>query len=143
MDKRTFTFLGVRYNAPASLDENIRDWFAHNAPTAACAPIPADARFSAVHAALTPSTAAPLPAWCASIDSTARNLIYYCVAVTAAPAEYPHENGKNKKNTVFFEIMCVFPCKFPEKYVPLQYQKRKEVTTLKQAATVIRHPDYE
>lgn len=45
MDKkrRTFTFLGVRYTAPASLDENIRDWFARNAPTAACDLIPADA----------------------------------------------------------------------------------------------------
>lgn len=83
MDKRTFTFLGVRYTAPASLDENIRDWFARNAPTAACDPIPADARFSTVHAALTPSTAAPLPAWCASIAPLTRNLIYYCTAVTA------------------------------------------------------------
>lgn len=84
MDKRrTFTFLGVRYSAPASLDENIREWFARNAPTAACDLIPADARFTAVHAALTPSTAAPLPAWCASIDNFARNLIYYCTAVTA------------------------------------------------------------
>ena len=81
MDKRTFTFLGVRYNAPASLDENIRDWFARNAPTAAC-------------------------------------------GITTA-------NRKNKKNTVFPEKMCVFPCKFPEKYVPLQYQKEKEVTTIK------------
>ena len=129
MDKRTFTFLCVRYSAPASLDENIRDWFAHNAPTAACDLIPADARFSAVHAALTPSTAAPFPAWCASIAPITRNLIYYCVAVTACgitPA-----NRKNKKNTVFPEKMCVFPCKFPEKYVPLQCQKRKEVTIIK------------
>ncbi len=84
MDKRrTFTFLGVRYNAPASLDENIRDWFAHNAPTDTCDLIPADARFSTVHAALTPSTAAPLPAWCAAIAPITRNLIYYCVAVCA------------------------------------------------------------
>ena len=81
--RRTFSILGVRYNAPASLDENIRDWFARNAPTAACDLIPADARFTAVHAALTPSTAAPLPAWCASIAPLTRNLIYYCVAVTA------------------------------------------------------------
>ena len=106
MDKRTFTFLGVRYTAPASLDENIRDWFAHNAPTATCAPIPADARFTAVHAALTPSTAAPLPAWCASIAPITRNLIYYCTAVCAcgiAPV-----SRKKKKNTVFPEKMCVF-----------------------------------
>lgn len=129
MDKRTFTFLGVRYSAPASLDENIRDWFAHNAPTAACDPIPADACFSTVHVALTPSTAAPLPAWCASIDSTARNLIYYCTAVTACGITTA--NRKNKKNTVFSEKMCVFPCKFPEKYVTLQCQKEKEVTTIK------------
>lgn len=83
MDKRTFTFLGVRYTAPASMDENIREWFAHNAPTAACDLIPADACFSAVHVALTPSTAATLPAWCASIAPITRNLIYYCTAVCA------------------------------------------------------------
>ena len=40
--RRTFTILGVRYNAPASLDENIREWFAHNAPTADCDTTPAD-----------------------------------------------------------------------------------------------------
>lgn len=83
MDKRTFTFLGVRYTAPASLDENIREWFARNAPTATIDTIPADARFTVVHAALTPSTAAPLPTWCASIAPLTRNLIYCCVAVTA------------------------------------------------------------
>ena len=129
MDKRTFTFLGVRYTAPASLDANIRDWFAHNAPTATCAHIPADARFSTVHAALTPSTAALLPAWCASIAPITRNLIYYCVAVTACGITTA--NRKNKKNNVFSEKMCVFPCKFRKKYVPLQYQKRKEVITIK------------
>lgn len=129
MDNRTFTFLGVRYTAPASLDENIRDWFARNAPTATCAPIPSDARFSTVLAALTPSTEAPLPVWCASIDSTARNLIYYCTAVCAYGI--PQQTGESKKNTVFLEKMCVFSCKFPKKYVPLQYQKEKEVTTIK------------
>lgn len=92
MDKRTFTFLGVRYNAPASLDENIRDWFAHNAPAATIDTIPADARFTAVHAALATSPSSPLPTWCASIDSTARNLIYYCVA--AAARRIVRENGK-------------------------------------------------
>lgn len=106
MDKRTFTFLGVRYTAPASLDENIREWFAHNAPTAACAPIPADARFSTVLAALTPSTAAPLSAWCASIDSTARNLIYYCTAVCACGIT-PQKRTKMRK-TPFFPKKCVF-----------------------------------
>lgn len=126
MDKRTFTFLGVRYTAPASLDENIREWFIRNAPTATIDTIPADARFTAVHAALTPSPSSPLPVWCASIAPLTRILIYYCVA--AAARRIVKENGKNKKNTVFSEKMCVFPCKFPEKYVPLQYQKRKEVT---------------
>lgn len=123
MDKRTFTFLGVRYNAPASLDENIRKWFAHNAPTATCDLIPADARFTAVHQALAASPSSPLPTWCASIDSTARNLIYYCVAVCACGIT--PGNGKNKKNIVFPEKMCVFPCKFPEKYVHFAVSKRK------------------
>lgn len=86
MDKRTFTFLGVRYTAPASLDENIREWFAHNAPTAACDLIPADARFTAVHAALTPSTAAPLPAWCVSIAPHSPATLY-TTAQPCVPAE--------------------------------------------------------
>ena len=70
-----------------------------------------------------------LCAWCASIAPLTRNLIYYCVAVTACGITTA--NRKNKKNTVFSEKMCVFPCKFPEKYVPLQCQKEKEVTTIK------------
>ena len=106
MDKRTFTFLGVRYTAPASLDANIRDWFAHNAPTAACDLIPADARFSTVHAALTPSTDAPLPVWCASIDSFSRNMIYYCTVVCACGIT-PQKRAKIRK-TLFFPKKCVF-----------------------------------
>lgn len=129
MDNRTFTFLGVRYTAPASLDANIRDWFAHNAPTATCAPIPADARFSTVLAALTPSTAAPLPAWCASIDSFSRNLIYYCTAVCACGIA-PASRKKEEKHCFSRKNVC-FTCKFPQKYVPLQCQKEKEVTTIK------------
>lgn len=84
--RRTFTILGVRYNAPASLDENIREWFAHNAPTADCTPISADADFTSVNAALTGSHARPLPDWCASLDYLSRLLIYYGAAVCVAPA---------------------------------------------------------
>lgn len=127
--RRTFSILGVRYNAPASLDENIREWFAHNAPTAACDLIPADARFTAVHAALTPSTAAPLPAWCVSIDSTARNLIYYSTAVTACGITTA--NRKNKKNTVFPEKMCVFLASSTKSTYLCSDKKEKEVTTIK------------
>lgn len=67
---KTFSILGVRYNAPASLRENVRDWFAHNAPTADRDAIPA----------------APLPGWCSSLDYLTRLLIYYGAAVCAAPA---------------------------------------------------------
>lgn len=124
MDKRrTFTFLGVRYTAPASLDANIRDWFAHNAPTATCDPIPADARFSAVHAALTPSTAAPLPVWCASIDNFARNLIYYCTAVTACGITTA--NRKNKKKHCFSRKNVCFSLQVPRKVRTFAVSKRK------------------
>ena len=123
MDKRTFTFLGVRYTAPASMDENIRDWFARNAPTAACDLVPADARFSTVHAALTPSTAAPLPAWCASIDSTARNLIYYCVA--AAARRIVQENGENKKKHSFLRKNVCFSLQVSRKVRNFAVSKRK------------------
>lgn len=84
--RRTFSILGVRYNAPASLDENIHEWFAHNAPTADCDTIPADANFTSVNAALSGSHARPLPDWCTTIDNLSRLLIYYGAAVCAAPA---------------------------------------------------------
>lgn len=106
MDKRTFTFLGVRYTAPASLDGNIREWFAHNAPTATIDAIPADARFTVVHAALAASPSSPLPTWCTAIDSTARNLIYYCVA--AAARRIVQENGEKQEKHCFFPKKCVF-----------------------------------
>lgn len=123
MDKRTFTFLGVRYTAPAILDANIRDWFDHNAPTATCAQIPADARFSTVHAALTPSTAARSPAWCASIDSLSRNLIYYCTAVCACGIT-PQKRAKRRK-TLFFTKKCVFFLASSEKVRTFSVSKKK------------------
>lgn len=83
---KTFSILGVRYNAPASLRENVRDWFAHNAPTADRDAIPADADFMSVNAALSVSPAASLPGWCSSLDYLTRLLIYYGAAVCAAPA---------------------------------------------------------
>ena len=83
---KTFSILGVRYNAPASLRENVRDWLAHNAPTADRDAIPADADFMSVNAALSVSHAAPLPVWCSSLDYLTRILIYYGAAVCAAPA---------------------------------------------------------
>lgn len=70
-----------------------------------CDLIPADARFSAVHAALTPSTAAPLPAWCAAIAPITRNLIYYCVAVCLRNS--PSKQEKRRK-TLFSTKKCVF-----------------------------------
>lgn len=125
MDKRrTFTFLGVRYSAPASLDENIREWFARNAPTATCDLIPADARFSAVHAALTPSTAAPLPVWCASIAPITRNLIYYCVAVCACGIA-PVSRKKEEKHC-FFPKKCVFFLASSQKSTYLCSVKKKK-----------------
>ena len=54
---RTFSILGVRYNAPASLNENIRAWFSHNAPTADCDTIPEDADFTVIHTALSDHSA--------------------------------------------------------------------------------------
>lgn len=84
--RRTFTILGVRYNAPASLRENIHDWFSHNVTTADRTAIPADSDFMAVYAALSGSHTATMPDWCDSLDSLSRLLIYYCAAVCAAPA---------------------------------------------------------
>lgn len=82
---KTFSILGVRYDAPASLRENIRDWFTHNAPTADRSAIPADADFAGVGAAFLDSHAAP-PDWFLIIDNLSRFLILYGYAVRVAPA---------------------------------------------------------
>lgn len=124
MDKRTFTFLGVRYTAPASLDENIREWFAHNAPTATIDTIPADARFTAVHAALAASPSSPLPTWCASIDSTARNLIYYCVA--AAARRIVQENRKKQGKHSFSPKNVCFSLQVRKKVRTFAVPKKKK-----------------
>lgn len=98
--RRTFSILGVRYNAPDSLNENIREWFAHNAPTADCDNIPADADFTVIHTALSDHSAT-LPDWCASIDYLSRLLIYYGAAVCAAPASAGRHLSVPKKIVIF------------------------------------------
>lgn len=99
--KRTFSILGVRYNAPVSLNENIREWFAHNAPTADCDTIPADADFTVVHSVLSDTNATTLPDWCASIDYLSRLLIYYGAAVCAAPASAGRHLSVPKEFVIF------------------------------------------
>lgn len=84
--RRTFSIFGVRYNAPASLNEDLHDWFAHNAPTADRTAIPADADFMSVYVTIASSPAVPLPDWFFIIDNLSRLLIYYGAAVCAAPA---------------------------------------------------------
>ena len=98
--RRTFSILSVRYNAPASLNENIRAWFSHNAPTADCDNIPADADFTVIHTALS-DYSATLPDWCASIDYLARILIYYGAAVCAAPASAGRHLSVPKKLVIY------------------------------------------
>ena len=99
--RRTFTILGVRYNAPASLDENIREWFAPNAPTADCDAIPSDADFTVVNAVLSDPNTATLPDWCASLDYLSRILIYYGAAVCAAPASAGRHLSVPKKIVIY------------------------------------------
>lgn len=84
--RRTFSIFGVRYNAPASLNEDLHDWFAHNAPTVDRTAIPTDADFMSVYVTIASSPAVPLPDWFFIIDNLSRLLIYYGAAVCAAPA---------------------------------------------------------
>ena len=99
--RRTFSILGVRYNAPASPNENIREWFAHNAPTADCDNIPAYADFTVVNAVLSDPNTATLPDWCASLDYLSRLLIYYGAAVCAAPASAGRHLPVPKKIVIY------------------------------------------
>lgn len=56
--------------------------------------------------ALTTTPSSPLPAWCTAIDSTARNLIYYCTAVCACGIT--PGNGEKQEKHCFFLKKCVF-----------------------------------
>ena len=77
---KTFTFLGVEYEAPASLNENIRAWVRRNRPhEPQLDMIPGNVRFSAVKNVLTATTYEELPDWYAALDSVPRDLIYCCV----------------------------------------------------------------
>ena len=77
----TFTFIGAEYEAPSSLNENIRAWFSRNSPhEPQLDMIPDNVRFSAVKNVLTATTYEDLPDWYAALDSVPRDLIYCCVA---------------------------------------------------------------
>lgn len=76
----TFTFIGAEYEAPASLNENIRAWFRRNSPhEPQLDMIPNNARFSSVKNLLTATTYEELPDWYGELDSEPRDLIYCCV----------------------------------------------------------------
>ena len=76
----TFTFIGAEYEAPASLNENIREWFRHNSPNEPqLNMIPSNVRFSDVKNVLTATTYNELPYWYGELDSEPRDLIYCCV----------------------------------------------------------------
>ena len=76
----TFTFIGVEYESPASLNENIRAWFRHNSPhEPQLNMIPSNVRFSDVKNVLTATTYEELPYWDGDLDSEPRDLIYCCV----------------------------------------------------------------
>ena len=116
--RRTFTILGVRYNAPASLDENIREWFAHNAPTADRDTIPAAADFTVVQSMLS-DHAAKTPDWCASLDYLSRLLIYYGAAVCAAPASAGRHLSVPKKMVIYGKMQESASRKRAEKINPI------------------------
>ena len=77
---KTFTFIGAGYEAPASLNENIRAWFRRNSPhEPQLNIIPSNVRFSAVKNVLTATTYEELPDWYEALDSEPRDLIYCSV----------------------------------------------------------------
>ena len=74
---KTFTFLVAEYEAPATLNDNIRAWFRRNSPHEPQRNmIPSNVRFSAVKNVLTATTYEELPDWYAALDSVPRDLIY-------------------------------------------------------------------
>ena len=76
----TFAFIGEKYEAPASLNENVLAWFRRNSPHEPQLDIiPSNVRFSAVKNVLTATTYDDLPDWYVALDSVPRDLIYCCV----------------------------------------------------------------
>ena len=77
-----FEYLGCIYNAPLSLNDNIREWITMNKPTEYQKDlIPTDVDFAYLDAVIT-STTVEYPHWYQRIDTYLRELLYCCIQAT-------------------------------------------------------------
>lgn len=84
--ENTFSYWGYFFNAPLSLNDNIREWISTNIPEDYQQDlIPTDADFASLDAALT-STTKKYPHWYRDLDTYLRELLYCCIEAVKQPS---------------------------------------------------------
>ena len=91
-----FEYLGCIYNAPLSLNDNIREWITMNKPTEYQKDlIPADADFASLDVIMT-STTVEDPDWYRHLDTYLRELLYCCIQAVKRPSRKEAEKVMDK-----------------------------------------------
>lgn len=90
--ENTFAYWGYFFNAPLSLNDNIREWISTNIPEEYQKDrIPTDVDFTSLDTSLT-STTVEGPDWYRHLDTYLRGLLYCCIQAVKQPSR--KEAGK-------------------------------------------------
>lgn len=91
-----FEYWGRYYNAPLSLNDNIREWISMNSPEEYQKDlIPTDADFASLDETMT-STTVEDPDWYRHLDTFLRELLYCCIEAVKQPSR--KEDEKVRRN---------------------------------------------
>ena len=94
--ENTFSYWGYFFNAPLSLNDNIREWISTNIPEDYQQDlIPTDADFASLDVALT-STTMEYPHWYRDLDTYLRELLYCCIQAVKRPSRKEAEKVMDK-----------------------------------------------
>lgn len=109
--ENTFSYWGYFFNAPLSLNDNIREWISTNISEEYQQDlIPTDVDFASLDAALT-STTVEEPDWYRDLDTYLRELLYCCIQAVKQPtrtsntrAGRPSMEGKTRRYIVADDV---------------------------------------
>ena len=94
--ENTFAYFGYFFNAPLSLNDNIREWISTNIPEEYQKDlIPADADFASLDVIMT-STTVEDPDWYRHLDTYLRELLYCCIQAVKRPSRKEAEKVMDK-----------------------------------------------
>ena len=94
--ENTFAYWGYFFNAPLSLNDNIREWISTNISEEYQKDrIPTDVDFASLDAALT-STTVEDPDWYRHLDTYLRELLYCCVQAVKQPSRNEDEKVRDR-----------------------------------------------